>query len=825
MMLRTIGCMLLLAACGLLGGCGDYFTSGGDDDDGNNVGGNYVVGAGNHPGELIGVTADNVLISFDAGRPNSLTSAIQITGLATGETFHAIDVRPSTGEVYGISTANRVYLINQTTGLAAAIGTAAISPTLSGTAFDMDFDPVADRIRVVSNTGQSLRINPSDGSAIVDPVLAYAAGDVNVGQTPNIVAAGYALNFVGAVTTTLYEIDASRDALVTQGNVNATPVDPDQGQLFTVGTLGTGIDAGSVSGFEITNYGAAFMLINPTGSTNSQLYSIDLSTGTARLLGTVTGSPAVTDITSRPPRSPRVVGLTSTNRLVTFAPGAPDTLLTNVAITGLQSGETIVGIDFRPSTGELYGVGSTSRIYRLNSTTGAATVVGTTSFTPTLSGTAFGVDFNPVSDRLRLVSDADQSLRINPATGTVAGSDTALSYAGGDTNAGFNPNVTAAAYTSNVAGATTTTLYGIDSLRNALVIQGSPNGTPNSPNTGILTTVAPITVFLTPFPVDPDENIGFDISVYGGALLSFNQVGSAMTVLSALNLSTGVVRLLGFVNSSVTLRDLAIEPPDVPRAFAVNTANTLVSFAIGDPATILSSVAITGLANMEQMLSIDVRPATRVLIGVGSSSRIYQINTTTGAAVAIGSSAFTPAIMGNSGAADFNPTSDRLRFITEMDQNIQIDPTTGQTAATNTNLTFAAGDQNAASNPSIVACAYTNNFAGAAVTTLYGIDSGVDALVTVGSINGTPNAPGTGICQTVASITISGATPNLTDVAGFDISALGTAFCVANTDILPMVTATIVGTIDLTTGVLTPTGSVPQTVGNLRCVAAMAPGM
>lgn len=824
MMLRAIGCMLLFAACGLLGGCGDYFTSGGDDDD-NNVGGAYVVSASNHPGELIGITADNVLISFDAGRANSLTSAIQITGLATGETFHAIDVRPSTGEVYGVSTANRIYLINQTTGVAAAIGTAALSPTLSGTAFDMDFDPVADRIRIVSDTGQSLRVNPADGSAIVDPVLAYAAGDVNVGQTPNIVAAGYALNFVGAVTTTLYEIDASRDALVTQGNVNATPVDPDQGQLFTVGTLGTGVDAGSVSGFEITNYGAAFMLINPTGSTNSQLYSIDLSTGAARLLGSVTGSPTVTDITSRPPRSPRVVGLSSTNRLVTFAPGAPDTLLTNVAITGLQSGETIVGIDFRPSTGDLYGVGSTSRLYRLNATTGAATVVGTTAFAPTISGNFFGADFNPVADRLRLISDADQSLRINPATGTVAGSDTALTYAPGDTNAGFNPNITAAAYTGNIAGSTATTLYGIDSLRNALVIQGSPNGTPNSPNTGLLTTVAPISVFFSPIPVDPDDNIGFDISVYGGAIISFNQVGSTTTAIGSLNLATGVIRLLGFVNASVTLRDLAIEPPDSPRVFAVNTSNTLVSFAIGDPATILSTVAITGLANMEQMLSIDVRPGTRVLIGVGSSSRIYQINPTTGAAVAIGSSAFTPAIMGTSVAADFNPTVDRLRFITEMDQNLAIDPTTGQSSATNTNLTFASGDPNSAANPSVVACAYTNNFSGASSTTLYGIDSGVDSLVTVGSINGTPNSPGTGICQTVAPLTISGTTPNLTAVAGFDISAIGTAVIVANTEILPMVTATIVGTLDLTTGVLTPTGSVPQTVGNLRCVAAMAPGM
>src|SRR6187200_1617188 len=98
-----------------------------------------------------------------------------------------------------------------------------------------------------------------------------------------------------------------------------------------------------------------------------------------------------------------IYGVTTTNLLVSFNSGAPGTILSSVAITGLQAGETILGIDFRPATKQLYGLGSTSRLYTINLSTGAATAVGPP-FTPALSGTAFGVDFNPTVDRIRITS-------------------------------------------------------------------------------------------------------------------------------------------------------------------------------------------------------------------------------------------------------------------------------------------------------------------------------------------------------------------------------------------------------------------------------------
>src|SRR4030095_14815219 len=103
-----------------------------------------------------------------------------------------------------------------------------------------------------------------------------------------------------------------------------------------------------------------------------------------------------------------------------------------------QGGENVLGIDFRPATGELYGLGSTSRLYRIGIANGAAVQVGAGPFSPLLSGTDFGFDFNPQSDRIRVVSDAEQNLRLNPDNGTIAGVDTNLNPPG---------NVVAAAYT------------------------------------------------------------------------------------------------------------------------------------------------------------------------------------------------------------------------------------------------------------------------------------------------------------------------------------------------------------------------------------------
>jgi len=177
--------------------------------------------------------------------------------------------------------------------------------------------------------------------------------------------------------------------------------------------------------------------------------------------------------------------ITSANALLRFDSAAPGTILSTVAISGLQLGENLLGIDFRPVNGQLYGLGSTGRLYTIDLTSGVATQVGAGPVAAVLSGTDFGFDFNPVPDRVRVVSDADQNLRLNPNDGILAATDGTLAYAPGDAHAAANPNIVGAAYTNSFAGATTTTLYDIDSNLDTLVTQ-------NPPNNGTLNTVGPL---------------------------------------------------------------------------------------------------------------------------------------------------------------------------------------------------------------------------------------------------------------------------------------------------------------------------------------------
>ncbi len=175
----------------------------------------------------------------------------------------------------------------------------------------------------------------------------------------------------------------------------------------------------------------------------------------------------------------------------------------------------------------------------MNLTTGAATQVGTPGVF-TLSGTNFGFDFNPSVDRIRIISDTGQNLRLNPNDGTLAATDTALN----PTSTG----ATAAAYTNNFAGTTTTTLYVIDTNTDTLYIQGGLNGTP-SPNGGTLTAVGPL-------GIDVSAVNGFDIGSNGVAYAA-TTVGVS-TNLYTINLQTGAATLVGAIGNGAGLRGLAV---------------------------------------------------------------------------------------------------------------------------------------------------------------------------------------------------------------------------------------------------------------------------
>jgi Ca2+-binding RTX toxin-like protein len=286
----------------LLGGDGDDSLIGGigsDTLDGGN--GNDIL-FGDGAARLFGLSDRNSLVSFDPDRPDQATT-IQVTGLKGN--LVGVDFRPANGQLFGVTDANQVYTINPTSGVATLVSNNPTPFTLNGNSFGVDFNPTPDRLRVVSDADQNLRLNPNtgglalnpNGTVAIDGTLAYGAGDRNAGRNPNIVAAAYTNSVAPspdpARRTTLYEIDSNTDTLVTQGSINFlmgdpnTPVSPNTGQLFTVGSLGVDFQD---AGFDIFSLNSG----NPNNSVNiayavsdSSLYSLDLSTGSATNLGTV----------------------------------------------------------------------------------------------------------------------------------------------------------------------------------------------------------------------------------------------------------------------------------------------------------------------------------------------------------------------------------------------------------------------------------------------------------------------------------------------------------------------------------------------------------
>jgi hypothetical protein len=183
---------------------------------------------------------------------------------------------------------------------------------------------------------------------------------------------------------------------------------------------------------------------------------------------------------------------TDQNLLVQFNERSPERLKDIQVISGLPGGVTLSGIDFRPATGDLYGVGSDNVVYRVNPQTGIAVAEGPP-FTPALRGTSFGVDFNPTVDKIRVVSDAAQNLRLNVDEGTVLSADK-------DLNPG-TPQVVGAGYTNSSFTATkpaATQLFVVDAATDQLLLQ-------NPPNDGTLTMGKRLRI-------DVGQQTGFDIA-------------------------------------------------------------------------------------------------------------------------------------------------------------------------------------------------------------------------------------------------------------------------------------------------------------------------
>jgi hypothetical protein len=474
-------------------------------------------------GDTVALTASGQLMSFNRATPGTMVGSVAVSGLAAGETLLGIDMRPADARLYGLGSAGNVYTIEPSTGVATLKTTLKAVANdddpfvaLAGSDFAVDFNPVADRLRVVSNAGQNLRINVDTGDATTDGVISLAGG------TAHVTAAGYTNAFFGAATTQLFDIDAASGLLHLQ--------DPPNNGTLAAG-LPLGVTGAQVNGFDIdarNNLGYAAL----SAGAAATLYRVDIASGAATSLGPVAGGEAIRGLALMQSAAPTVLGLTTSNQLVAFDPKAPNAITSTTAITGLNAGDTVIGIDTRPKDGLLYALTRAGVLYTVNATTGAAIMKATLSADPAdttapfsaLAGNVFSVDFNPVADRLRVIGDGGQNLRINVDSG-------ATTTDGTINRAGPAPMLLASAYTNSFDGAPSTMLFNLDAASDVLTLQAPPND-------GTLANVGAL-------GVDIAGTAGFDIAggANGLALAALRSGTSGPFMLYSVSLTTGAATL------------------------------------------------------------------------------------------------------------------------------------------------------------------------------------------------------------------------------------------------------------------------------------------
>jgi Domain of unknown function (DUF4394) len=234
---------------------------------------------------VVGLTSDQQIVCFREDRPSRIRSWAPVSGFAGDSRLVGIDYRPATGFLYGLGDAGGVYTVDPSTGLATKV--AQMDVALSGGAFGVDFNPTVDRLRVVSDNGQNLRVNVDTGMTNVDATLNTGPGTTVTGVT----AAAYTNNDADPTTaTTLFDIDVMADRVAIQAP-------PNNGTLNPTGNLG--VDAAGDAGFDIysstTRDGAtvnvrALATLNVDGA--SALYRVDLLTGRASWADRI-GAPVV----------------------------------------------------------------------------------------------------------------------------------------------------------------------------------------------------------------------------------------------------------------------------------------------------------------------------------------------------------------------------------------------------------------------------------------------------------------------------------------------------------------------------------------------------
>jgi hypothetical protein len=221
---------------------------------------------------LVGLQGDDTLVTFDS-RERAVIATVRVQGVR----LHGIDVRPADGMLYGLTREGRVVTIDPVSG--AVTEKSRLNVQLDpNVRYSIDFNPMADRLRIMGQDGSSYRTNVDDGVTATDGRLRYAEGDANRATTPRVATFAYSNSVRGTTATVLYNIDSAAGTLVRQ-------VPPNDGVLNTIGTPSVGL-SGMVA-FNIASDGqggnTGYLMVGPT------LHMIDISNGAVTVAGPVRG--------------------------------------------------------------------------------------------------------------------------------------------------------------------------------------------------------------------------------------------------------------------------------------------------------------------------------------------------------------------------------------------------------------------------------------------------------------------------------------------------------------------------------------------------------
>lgn len=539
------------------------------------------------------LTTSNMLYSIDASLPAATSTPITVTGLASGSALVGMDVRPATGQLYALGydaaqQKGQIYTLDTNTAQLTPIGPGINAFLLSGQ-IGFDFNPTVDRIRVISSDAHDYRLHPVTGGLVAtDGTLMYAMGDVNAGKNPNIGSGAYTNSYIGSTSTALYNYDDSLNVLTLQNP-------PNNGIQNTVGSSGlmqnladptTDID---IYFNPMTGQNIAYFVANSGSNVNDSLYTINLSTGMATAIRAL--NMPVKDIAAMISRTPPVLNgievyaLSVNDNLLRFNTASPTHLISATPVSGLTPGQQLVGMDVRPVDLKLYGIGynaatMVARIYTIDPATAISTPVSPDSITNIDLSGRVGVDFNPVADRIRVVTSNNKNYRFNQLTGLLAANDSNLTYKSGDVNFGVDPDVSTSAYTNSIVAPTSTLLYTFDDSLNVLLTQDPPNA-------GLLNTIGSVGLMVNPLDKSTDMDIYYDHSSQMNMAYFSANVSGSFDKLYSINLSTGASMEIGNIGMGIAVKDFAVQLAATPPATSVEaqTKNISVFATYPNPVT------------------------------------------------------------------------------------------------------------------------------------------------------------------------------------------------------------------------------------------------